>query len=165
MKKTLLMVVLLSATLLACNNQTQSTEGETAASEEPESTPSPEIELTTFGYLPSVTGCSCYLAEDSTQYRNEQFVYAEKYGTPTGEDFAFIAINGEQVRLRIQDFQIDNEARTRKDVYANDNYEVTVDLQETKRADQEVMVNTGTLTLKTQEGKTVEQEVYGVCGC
>ncbi len=99
------------------------------------------------------------------EFSRDGKIYAEKYGTPTDEDFAFIAINGEQVRLRMQDFQIDNEARTRKVVYANDNYEVTVDLQETKRADQEVMVNTGTLTLKTQEGKTVEQEVYGVCGC
>jgi len=30
---------------------------------------------------------------------------------------------------------------------------------------QEVRVQTGTMTLESREGTTVEQDVYGVCGC
>ncbi|MFO7764415.1 MAG: hypothetical protein R6V61_11855 [Wenzhouxiangellaceae bacterium] len=165
-KKALLLSALFSVALCACNHQVRNTEVETAASEEPARASSPGIELTTAGPPSSVAGCSCLLAENAAQYRDQQFLYAEKYGVPPpGDDFAFIFIAGEPVRLTIQDSRIDNEARTRKKVYAGDDYRVTVDLQAIQRPDHEVWVQTGTLTVETEQGETVVKDVYGVCGC
>lgn len=165
-KKALLLSALFSAALCACSHQMRNTEVETVAPEETASASSADIELTTAGVPPSVAGCSCLLAENAAQYRDQQFLYAEKYGVPPpGEDFAFIFIAGEPVRLTIQDFRIDNEARTRKTVYAGDDYRVTVDLQAIQRPDREVWVQTGTLTVETGRGTTVTKDVYGVCGC
>ncbi|MBS3744730.1 MAG: hypothetical protein KGY48_10305 [Wenzhouxiangellaceae bacterium] len=165
-KKALLLSALFCATLCACSHQVRNTEVETVASGETGSASSADIELTTAGVPPSVAGCSCLLAENAAQYRDQQFLYAEKYGSPPPEkDFAFIFIDGEPVRLTVQDVRIDDEARTLKKVYASDDYRVTVDLQAIQRPDHEVWVQTGTLTVETGRGTTVTKDVYGVCGC
>jgi len=164
MFKTLLLSAVLSLALCACNTQPDTGEPETVPAQEPENTSLAGIELDTAGRPPSVVGCSCLLAGSVAQFRNEQFLYAEKYGSPT-QDFAFIFVNGEPVRLTIQDFQIDNEAGTRKVIYTDDDYKVTVDLQARAGPDRESVVQTGTLTLESGDGKTLEKDVYGVCGC
>jgi hypothetical protein len=165
MRNALLSFALAAAMLCACSDVGWNAEEETASAEEPDSMTSPPLELTPSERPPSVKGCSCLLAEDPAQYRNAQFVYAEKYGLPTSEDFAFVFINGKPVRLRLQDFRADDEAGTRTVVYVSDEYEVTVDLQQAERPDHEVWVQTGTLTLESAGGTTIEQDVYGVCGC
>lgn len=165
-KRTLLLSALFSVILCACSHQMRNAEVETGASEETGSASSADIELTTAGIPSSVAGCSCLLAENAAQYRDQQFLYVEKYGSPPpAKDFAFIFIDGEPVRLIIQDVRIDNEARAQKKVYASDDYRVTVDLQATQRPDNEVWVQTGTLTVETGRGTTVTKDVYGVCGC
>ncbi len=165
MTKTLVSSALCSMLLCACNNAPRHTEGERAAPGDARKLPSPDIELTTASPPPSVVGCSCLLAENAMQYRNQQFLYTEKFGTPTGEDFAFVFINGDPVRLQIRDLQIDDDSGNRKAVYMNSDYEVTVDLHMSRRADHEVMVQTGTLALETRRGEILEKNVHGVCGC
>ena len=162
----LLLWALISATLCACSHPVRNTNVETFVSGKSGSASYAGIELTTAGVPPSVAGCSCLLADNAAQYRDQQFLYAEKYGSaPPGKDYAFVFIDGEPVRLIIQDARIDDEAGTQKKIYASDDYRATVDLQATQRPDKEVWVQTGTLTVETTRGISATRDVYGVCGC
>jgi hypothetical protein len=124
-----------------------------------------QLNLGTFGYLEDVMGCGCYLATDSIQFRQQEFVYAEKYGLPDGSGFGFIRLNNELARLEVISVENDPQGMFRKVRLGNDSLEVWLDLDIKPNQDPEVLPIQGSLQIHFENQAAINETVYGVCGC
>jgi hypothetical protein len=125
----------------------------------------PEIKLETFGYLEEVMGCSCYLATDSLQFRQQNFIYAEKYGLPDNKDFGFIKLDNQLIRLEVLSVENKSEESLRNVRLGNDQIEVWLNLQLNKSGDPEVLPAKGEIQIHIPDRLPWIQTVVGTCGC
>ena len=125
----------------------------------------PVIKLETFGYLEEVMGCSCYLATDSLQFRQQNFIYAEKYGLPDKKDFGFIKLDNQLIRLEVLSIENKSEESLRNVRLGNDQIEVWLYLQLNKSGDPEVLPAKGEIQIHIPDRLPWIQTVVGTCGC
>jgi len=124
-----------------------------------------EIKLESFGYLDEVVGCGCYLATDSLQFREQNFIYAEKYGLPDKKDFGFIKLDNQLIRLEVLSVENKSEESLRNVRLGNDQVEVWLSLNLRKSEEPEVLPVTGNIQIHFEGRLPLKQKVFGVCGC
>lgn len=165
-RKHKLIIYLLSAImLLSCSGNKENKSGSSVQVDKEIEKPITDIKLETFGYLEEVMGCSCYLATDSLQFHQQNFIFAEKYGLPDKSGFAFIKINQELVRLEVLTIEEDKEKSLRNVRLGNEQIEVWLSLMLNKSEDPEVMPVLGEIEIIVPEYLPLKQKVYGACGC
>ena len=125
----------------------------------------PEIQLETFGYLDEVMGCSCYLATDSLQFRQQNFIYAEKYGLPDKKDFGFIKLDNQLIRLEVLSVDNNSEESFRNVRLGNDRVEVWLNLKLNDSDEPEVLPAKGEIQIHLPDQLPFKQTVFGICGC
>jgi hypothetical protein len=124
-----------------------------------------EIKLETFGYLEEVMGCSCYLATDSLQFKQQNFIYAEKYGLPDKKDFGFIKLDNQLIRLEVLSVENNSEESMRNVRLGNELVEVWLNLQLNQSGDPEVLPAKGEIQIHFPDRLPCIQTVVGTCGC
>ncbi len=118
------------------------------------------ITVDTFSvFPPEIDGCSCYFSNDSTELRQDKFIYANDYA-----ETSFLKINGVMTKFTQTDFkEIDKENVIAK--YKSDKYEMTIEARDGKQNGDETWLKTGTITLTDKAGRTLTKKFYGECGC
>lgn len=158
----LLVLILTPCFISSC---THNKKGAEEVFEEQQSTHPASHALGTFGYLDEIKGCSCYLSMDSIQFRNQEFVYAEKYGLTDGSGFGIIMLDGKSVRLEVLDYENDIDGRFRKVRLGNKNLEVWVNLEINNSLDQEVLPVNGNIHFHLNDQTFLIENIVGVCAC
>ena len=165
-RKYKLIIYWLSAiTLLSCSGNKENKSESTGQIEKEIKKVIPEIQLETFGYLEEVMGCSCYLAYDSLQFRQQNFIYAEKYGLPDKSGYGFIKIDQQLVRLEVLSTEENKEKSLRNVRLGNEQTEVWLSLVLNKGEDPEVLPVFGEIEIMVSDHLPLKQKVYGICGC
>lgn len=105
-----------------------------------------------------IDGCACLFSENSTAFRNKQYLYADNM-----QDIAVIAVDGNILKLALIQDQLssDNSFVSKA---SGDALDVELDVRKSEQLD-EVGVYFGTLEVKTREGKIIKKTVFGECGC
>lgn len=165
-RKHKLIIYWLSAiTLISCSGNKENKSESTGQIEKEIAKVIPEIQLETFGYLEEVMGCSCYLASDSLQFRQQNFIYAEKYGLPDKSGFGFIKIDQQLVRLEVLSIEENKEKSLRNVRLGNEQIEVWLSLELNKSEEPEVLPVLGEIEIIVSDHLPLKQKVYGTCGC
>ena len=151
--------------LMSCSGNKEGNSGAANKSSEEVENIIPEIKLETFGYLDEVMGCGCYLATDSLQFRQQNFVYAEKYGLPDKEDFGFIKLDNQLIRLEVLSVENKSEESSRNVRLANDQVEVWLKLKLSESNEPEVLPAKGEIQIHLPDRLPIVQSVTGICGC
>ncbi len=117
-----------------------------------------EKKLDKFGFPPEVEGCSCYFAENKSDFQKQQFVYVDDYGNN-----AYIKLNGKLVKIPMEegDFDPSNFSKT----IENAEYKVEMNGKKIKEMD-ETMMFEGKMTVENKKtGEKITAPIYGECGC
>ena len=112
--------------------------------------------FTTFS--PEINGCSCYFSNDSTEFKNKKYIYANDFAQTS-----FLKINGVMTKFKQTDFQSDNGKTLAK--YKSDGYEMTIEVKYRKQNGDETWLRTGTIKLIDKNGNTLTKKFYGECSC
>lgn len=127
-------------------------------------TPATALLMESFTTLPAeIQGCGCYFSADEEQYKRNAYVFVAGY-----DSVAFITLDQKKVRLKMVS-STRNPATfgdyDHVEVYAGDQYKVTVDIKYKKSSGEETWQNEGTITLETNDGQKKVQPFFGECGC
>lgn len=162
-----LLFLIACATPASDNEVAEAEEGSSSEEQNTDAVPeaAPALLIGTFGELPEITGCSCYLAESEGQYEGGEFLYAEQYQESGQGGFAILSINGKQERLEIQTVSRDSQAGKRKLGAANADYKFYLILEKDASDESENPLMRGVLHVESMGGEVVEKEVVGTCGC
>lgn len=106
------------------------------------------------GMPENIKGCSCALARNKEEFEAEKFIYIESYGKLEPEkNIAMISLDGQQI------------------IYPRktppEGLQVLV-LYKSKgggKSDPEMNIRRGKLAIKQENGATLKEDFYGVCGC
>lgn len=116
------------------------------------------FQLGKFGFPPEVEGCSCYFAENKSDFEKEQFVYVDDYGNN-----ATIRINGENVKIRMDDGDFDPSNFSKS--IENEAYLLEMTGKKIDDGD-ETMLFQGTMKVTDKNTRVVIMTpIYGECGC
>lgn len=118
-----------------------------------------EIVIDHFKDFPEeIDGCACYFSANKKDFINGSYIYADTY-----HNHAYISINGQMRQFKLKSFTDIAEGYWVK-IYANEEYEITLDSEEVLQVD-ETWQQKGTISIKSRDGKTIKETIYGECGC
>ncbi len=121
---------------------------------------SDQLNIESFSELPDeIDGCSCYFSNDSNDFKSEKYIYVNDFA-----DISFMKINGEMVKFKLTKYsKIDSLT---SEAHATEGeYELTLRITKGIETGEETQLQTGTLILKTKQGKKIVKSFYGECGC
>lgn len=117
------------------------------------------ITLDRFSDFPEeIDGCACYFSANKEDFIEGNYIYADTY-----HENAYISINGKMIQFTLKSYTDIKENYWVKR-YTNEKYEVTLESKEIWRVD-ETWQQKGTMTIKSKDGKTIKETIYGECGC
>lgn len=105
-----------------------------------------------------IDGCACYFSANKEDFIEGNYIYADTY-----HENAYISINGKMIQFTLKSYT-DIEENYWVKRYTNEKYEVTLESKEIWRVD-ETWQQKGTMTIKSKNGKTIKETIYGECGC
>lgn len=104
------------------------------------------------GYPEGFAGCSCVFSRNPEEYREQRFVYLEKFGmVDSTKNYKMISLDGEPVRW----FSGEKP----------EGFEAEVLYDREKNTDLEVREITGRLLLRFKDGRETSTPIFGYCGC
>lgn len=110
-------------------------------------------------FPPEIDGCSCYFSNDSTEFKDGQYIYMNDYAQTS-----FLKINGVLTKFTQTDFK-EIDSLNVKAKYKSDNYQMTIELKNGIQNGDETWLKIGTIKLSDKKGKTIIKTFYGECGC
>lgn len=154
--RTIILLILFAQLLLSCGQNQQSNK---TTSNESISSKGNQILIETFSvFPPEIDGCACYFSIDQTGFRNDKYIYADDYGNN-----AFVSINGVMTKFLLSKSDTLPGERS-VETFINDKYEITIDVKQVGQLD-ETWQKTGTIKIKSKDGKEIIKNIYGECGC
>ncbi|MBF6609564.1 MAG: hypothetical protein ITF99_00260 [Chryseobacterium sp.] len=118
----------------------------------------PELSLQTFGFPQEVEGCSCYFAENKTDFEKENFLYVDDYGNS-----AYIKVNGKLIKIPMEEGDFDPSNFNK--IIENEDYSISMSGRKVHEGD-ETMQFEGVMTVKEKKtGREFTSSVFGECGC
>lgn len=121
--------------------------------------PNEQIIIDTFTkFPPEIDGCACSFSNNNVEFQKKKYVFVNDYG-----DVAFVSINGVMTQFEHKKQEILSSKHS-IDIYANDNYEITIDIKQIGQKG-ETWQQKGILKIKSMTGKEVIKNIYGECGC
>ncbi len=118
----------------------------------------PELSLQTFGFPQEVEGCSCYFAENKTDFEKENFLYVDDYGNS-----AYIKVDRKLIKIPMEEGDFD-PSNFNKNI-ENEDYSISMSGRKTDEGD-ETMQFEGVMTVKEKKtGREFTSSVFGECGC
>ncbi len=133
------------------NNATQTTV---------ETTTEQAVTIETFSdFPPEIDGCSCYFSNDSTEFNKAEYFYVNNY-----EQLSFLKINGVLTKFTQTEHQEISETKSITKA-KSDQYEMIIEVADSKQNGDETWLKTGTITLTDSNGKAITKVFYGECGC
>ena len=109
-------------------------------------------------FPPEIDGCSCYFSNDSIEFKDKKYIYANDFAQTS-----FLKINGVMIKFKQTDFKKNEKTTTAK--YTCDNYEMTIEVKDGKQSGDETSLKSGRIKLTDKKGKTLTKTFYGECGC
>ena len=110
-------------------------------------------------FPPEIDGCSCYFANDSTEFKKGEYIYMNDFAQTS-----FLKINGLLTKFTQIDFK-DIDSLNVKAKYKSDNFEMSIEVKDGPQNGDETMLKTGTIKLTHKNGQTITRTFYGECGC
>ena len=108
-----------------------------------------DVQLTTINGFPAeVQGCSCYFSKNIEDFKAKKFIYLDTYY----EGIAFISIDDKLIKVNLDDPK-DNKV------------DISIEFTRDDRNGSETWDKTGVLTVKTEDGLTLQTNFIGECGC
>ncbi len=118
------------------------------------------LTIDTFGvFPPEIDGCSCYFSNDSSEFEQRMYIYADNYA-----ETSFLKINGVMTKFVRTDFKEINST-TNIIKAKSENYELIIQTIDGKQSGDETWLNTGTIKLTDMNGTSISRDFYGECGC
>lgn len=154
---TILTLISLTILLLACG---QKKSNQKNLQNKKSSNIDKSISVDTFSTIPpEIDGCSCYFSNNETEFKNNEYIYANDFA-----EIAFLKINGIMTKFIQTKFDnLSNGVTIAK--YKSDKYEMTIEVKDNGQAGKESSIKTGTIKLTDKNQKSTERQFYGVCGC
>lgn len=114
--------------------------------------------METFGFPSEVQGCSCYFAQNKSDFENQKYVYVDDYGNN-----AFIQQNGKLVEIQMEegDFDPENFEKT----IENTNYKVYMKGKNVDKSGEVMMFQGQMIITNKKTGEEILTPIYGECGC
>ncbi|MGL5015830.1 MAG: hypothetical protein ACRC6V_16345 [Bacteroidales bacterium] len=110
-------------------------------------------------FPPEIDGCSCYFSNDSLEFNNGEYIYMNDYG-----ETSFMKINGVLTKFTQTEFKVIDSLNI-KAKYKSDNYEMTIESQNSIQNGDETWLKSGTINLTNDKGEMITKRFYGECGC
>lgn len=110
-------------------------------------------------FPPEIDGCSCYFSNDSLEFNNGEYIYMNDYG-----ETSFMKINGVLTKFTQTEFKVIDSLNI-KAKYKSDNYEMTIESQNSIQNGDETWLKSGTINLTNDKGEIITKRFYGECGC
>ncbi len=110
-------------------------------------------------FPPEIQGCSCYFSNDSVEFKNKKYIYANDFA-----QLSFLKINGIITKFKMTAFKQSDNGNTLA-TYKADNYDMTIEVKNGKQSGDETSLKTGTIKLTDKKGKALTKSFYGECGC
>lgn len=162
MQQNFFFLLITSLLFISCNNQQSSGFEEDAVKEiAVETQDSPHaFTIQSFTEFPEeIMGCSCYFSFDSTEFKNQKYIYAANY-----DSVAFVNINGNMERFTLTKRE-EKESNDIESAYKNNHYTLLVFIKDEKQNGYETRLKTGEIRITDKQGNIVRQRFYGECGC
>ena len=116
-----------------------------------------------FDPLGLIEGCACYYAESKAQFAKNDFVFMSDM-----DSTAYLIVQQQPSRLKlVSTTQEPGNFATKQhtEIYSNDKYSVTIEVQQNERTGEETWGVEATLSIQ-EKGKTVQKrKLTGECGC
>lgn len=111
--------------------------------------------ITTIEGIPAgIDGCSCALSRNQEEFEAEKFIYLESYGKlDPKKNISILSLDGEQLEY------------PRKQSPKGLNVLVLYESKEGGKSQTTGSRRTGKLVVKQENGATLKENFYGVCGC
>ena len=120
--------------------------------------------IDTFKKFPEeIDGCSCYFSPSQESFQSHEYLYVANF-----DSLAFISVDKKLIKLKLI-------SKTRVpgtfgdtdqvEIFASENYKVTVDIKYKKPSGDETWYNIGTITIENKKGLKTSRTFYGECGC
>jgi hypothetical protein len=160
-------LALLTLTLLSCGGEKQQPSVALPVPEPEKVIEDNTLFISTFDTIPDeISGCGCSFASDSLAYKLNHLLFADDIG-----EIAYMKINGKITRLTQskdateENVSIATDSTATHAVYKGNGIEVILDSRKGRDIDYEVWEETGTITVKQDDGQTITKSIYGACGC
>jgi hypothetical protein len=155
-------IALLTLLLLSCGGEKQQPSLPQPAPELEKVIEDKTLVISSFDSIPDdIEGCSCLFSTDSLPNKNN-YLLASKYGGST--NFSYMMVNGKMLRLTESE-RADTDTTSTIAIYKADRIEVGLHLIHGKKTGEESNEETGTITIKQDDGQTITKSIYGACGC
>lgn len=109
---------------------------------------------------PEVRGCSCYFSRNKQELQQQQYIYLNDY-----KKTSFISVGGKLEKLFLKN-NPDSTAANKSGTYANEEFELKVEIEKENDLAEELAGLEGHLILKElKSGKVQSFPFVGECGC
>lgn len=110
-------------------------------------------------FPPEVDGCSCYFSNNTTEFKQKQFIYMNDFAKTS-----FLKINGVLTKFTEISFKQINETTTVAKA-KSEKFEMTIEVIDGIKNGDETWLKKGTIKLTDKNGTTIIKTFYGECGC
>ncbi|MGB3776137.1 MAG: hypothetical protein WA951_12855 [Leeuwenhoekiella sp.] len=100
------------------------------------------------GFPEDVMGCTCYFAENETDFKAQKFIYVDSYE----RNPAYISIDGKLVPVDAENS-------------SGNGYEAILDIDKEVQLGSDLYHREGTITVVHESGAVTTRPIYGECGC
>jgi hypothetical protein len=122
--------------------------------------PDKVLRIDTFStFPPEIDGCSCYFANNLTEFKNGEYIYINDFA-----EVSFLKVNGVLTKFTQTDYKNVDKTTTMARA-KSELYEITIEVKEGKPSGEETWLKSGTIKLSDKNGKSVTKRFYGECGC
>lgn len=154
-------LALLTLTLLSCGGEKQQPSIAQPAPEPEKIVEDNTLFISTFTDLPNeIDGCSCLFSSDSVSYANNTYIFANDFAK-----VSFMQINGKLTKFEQISFIKNDSLSTTASYKSDGGVEIDIETKRGKEMGEESVEETGTITVKQDDGQTITKSIYGACGC
>ncbi len=162
MKKFNLILVLIAFCFMGCKDDKNKIQSEESKVEKKTQNPTSEKKLiisTLTKWPDEITGCSCSFSKSKADFKEKKYIYVGDF-----ENKVFMMINGKQEQFKLEKSNVSTSPDTPTETWSNENYLFTYSIKKVSQSGETQQFH-GTLTLKSKDGQSVKQNIYGECGC
>ena len=116
--------------------------------------------IDTFSTIPpEIDGCSCYFANDSSEWKQGHYIYVNDFAKQS-----FVKLNGVLTKFTLVEENVIDSLKTRQ-FFKNDTSELLIESQIIRASGDETWHKTGMFLIQTKSGLQIQKTFFGECGC
>ena len=153
-------IIIIILSLASCGGEKPQASTEQPITPQEEVIEDKTLVISIFDTIPDeISGCGCAFAADSIAYKSGHFIFVDDI-----RDVGYMNINGKMVQLK-GNKETSADSTTVLADYKVDKIEVKLNFVHGRQIGEESTEETGTITVKQDDGQIITKSIYGACGC